>query len=253
MSKWPADNQAALLKFYGTPGADVEHQLVPVIPPFRMYYERKPIKQIMFHRKAADALRAALNEIWEKSGRDQAKLDQLGVSNYSGAYNPRFIRGSSSKWSNHAYGAAIDINAEKNGFNTGHGNMPQFVIDAFKRQGARWGGDYHGRTDPMHFEFCDPGPSRPVTLFDEPQTDGDSDTSQDVTPPTPTEELPEKKPGWVAKIRNWAAGVATSGGLFAADWRFGVIAIILVVLATGFLLWLFGREPIKAWLTRHFA
>ena len=25
--------------------------------------------------------------------------------------------------------------------------------DAFKRQGARWGGDFKKRTDPMHFEF----------------------------------------------------------------------------------------------------
>ena len=27
------------------------------------------------------------------------------------------------------------------------------VVDAFKRQGARWGGDFKKRTDPMHFEF----------------------------------------------------------------------------------------------------
>jgi len=34
--------------------------------------------------------------------------------------------------------------------------MPQLVIDAFKHQGARWGGDYRGRKDPMHFEFVSP-------------------------------------------------------------------------------------------------
>lgn len=168
MSRWPKDNQADLLAFYGAPGAAVESQLVDVVPPFRMTYEGKPIKAIKFHKKAAPALLAALTEIWEHYGKDQATIDRLGLSRYDGAYNPRFIRGSSSKWSNHAYGAAIDINAQENGFNTGHGTMPQPAVDAFKRQGARWGGNYHGRTDPMHFEFCDNGegvastPQKPI-------------------------------------------------------------------------------------------
>lgn len=157
MSRWPADNQAALIEFYGEPGPEVVAQLVPVVPPFVMTYEGTPIRSIMFHKKAAPALAAALAEIWESYGKNQAKIDHAGVSRYDGAYNHRYIRGSTTKWSNHSYGAAIDINAEDNGFNTGHGNMPQIVINAFKRQGARWGGDYHGRTDPMHFEFCDGG------------------------------------------------------------------------------------------------
>jgi hypothetical protein len=155
---WPKDNQDSLIAFYGDPGMKAcESQLVPVVPPFRMTYEGQPIESIKFHKKAAGALLAALNEIWEAYGKDQSKIDAAGISRYDGAYNPRFIRGSTTKWSNHAYGAAIDINAKDNGFNTGHGTMPKIVVDAFKRQGARWGGDYHHRTDPMHFEFCDAG------------------------------------------------------------------------------------------------
>lgn len=157
MSHWPKDDQTALIAFYGTPGHAVEAQLVDVVPPFRMTYEGSPIARIRFHKKAAAALLAALTEIWEQYGKDQSKIDALGISHYDGAYNPRFIRGSTTRWSNHAFGAAIDINADHNGFNTGHGTMPKPVVDAFKRQGARWGGDYHGRTDPMHFEFCDNG------------------------------------------------------------------------------------------------
>jgi D-alanyl-D-alanine carboxypeptidase len=154
---WPRDNQDALIAFYGNPGsAALESQLVPVVPPFRMTYEGKPIGSIKFHQKAAGALLAALNEIWEAYGKDQSKIDAAGISRYDGAYNPRKIRGSA-KWSNHAFGAAIDINARENGFGTGHGTMPQIVVDAFKRQGARWGGDYKHRTDPMHFEFCGGG------------------------------------------------------------------------------------------------
>ena len=39
------------------------------------------------------------------------------------------------------------------------------MIAAFKAEGARWGGDYKGRTDPMHFEFCASG--EPVRTFEQ--------------------------------------------------------------------------------------
>jgi len=158
MARWPKDNQSDLIAFYGTPKTSVlESQLVDVVPPFRMTYSGTPVRAIKFHKKCAPALRAALDEIWNAYGRDQSKIDAARVSIYDGAYNPRMIRGSSTKWSNHAYAAAIDIDAAHNGFGAGKGTMPQIVIDAFKRQGARWGGDYKGRTDPMHFEFCGDG------------------------------------------------------------------------------------------------
>ncbi len=161
MTAWPKDNQAARNAFYGDPAkGDIPAQLVPVVPPFIMRYEGKPIKSIMFHKKAAPALHAALNEIWDAYGRDQAKIDAAGISKYAGAYNHRMVRGSSTKWSNHAYGAAIDLNAEENGLYQ-KGNMPQPVIDAFLRQGWMWGGDYQGRKDPMHFEAVDNGGRKP--------------------------------------------------------------------------------------------
>jgi hypothetical protein len=157
--KWPADNQAALVAFYGDPAANaVEPQLVHVIPPFRMTYEGKPVPYLLFHKKCADALHAALTTVWDYYGHDQAKLDALGISKTAGTYNKRRISGSPN-WSNHAFGAAIDINADENGFNM-VGNIPRVMVSAFKAQGARWGGDYHGRTDPMHFEFCDSGEPR---------------------------------------------------------------------------------------------
>src|SRR4051812_25566433 len=98
MSRWPRDNQAELIAFYGNPasrGADgVAAQLVTVHPPFQMYYDGHPLKGITFHRKAAPALMAALNEIWDACGQNQRKLDSLGVSSIGGTYNPRKVRGS---------------------------------------------------------------------------------------------------------------------------------------------------------------
>lgn len=254
MTKWPRDNQSDLIAFYGTPGPQVAAQLVDVVPPFRMYYDGKPVRAIRFHRKAAGALKAALDDIWQHYGRDQRKIDALGISKYNGAYNPRYIRGSTTKWSNHAYGAAIDLNAADNGFGAGHGNIPQPVIDAFKRQGARWGGDYHGRTDPMHFEFCDAGNARPVGLLEDPQADGDSDGGEDDAPEP-------KSGGFFGRVRNWVVGAASSigfGGLgVMTDWQIAAVLFgslfLLLALVVVFTLWLFGKDRVRDWVARHVA
>jgi hypothetical protein len=174
MTKWPKDNQTARNAFYGDPGkGQIAAQMVPVVPPFAMYYDGRRIKAIQFHRKAAPALLAALNEIWDYCQHDQKKVDAAGVSNYAGAYNHRMVRGSSTKWSNHAYAAAIDLNAGENALGVKKGTMPQFVVDAFCRQGAMWGGWYTGRPDWMHFEFVDNGGRKPKSrppVFGKPHT-----------------------------------------------------------------------------------
>lgn len=279
MARWPADNQTALLRFYGTPGPDVERQLVPVVPPFQMFYDGKPIKSIRFHKKAAPALAAALKEIWEHYGRDQKKIDALGISKYAGAYNPRKVRGSDTKWSNHAFGAAIDLNAEENGFGKGHGSIPQPVINAFKRQGARWGGDYRGRTDPMHFEFCDAtGYPGPVALMDAPETDADSDSTDisarrktpdtavvtvDADHDTHVEETEasaeadaETRPSWLRRkwkgATGWLFGGVGSVGLgwLTDPWVVVAIGGVLLLSITLFILWM-GPGDVRAWIRKQ--
>jgi hypothetical protein len=166
MSKWPKDTQPALIKFYGTPKTkSLEDQLTRIKPPFTLYYAGKPVSGVLVHRKAADALMGALRKIWDYYEHDQAEIDRLGISEYAGAYNPRLVRGSKTRWSNHAYGAGIDLFASKNGMGSGQGKMPKPVVAAFKSEGARWGGDYRGRTDPMHFEFVDSG--EPTRSFEQ--------------------------------------------------------------------------------------
>lgn len=271
MGKWPADNQSALLKFYGTPGPEVERQLVSVVPPFQMYYEGQPIKSIRFHKKAAAALKAALDEIWDHYGHDQRKIDALGISKYAGAYNPRKIRGSATKWSNHAYGAAIDLNAEDNGFGRGHGNIPQPVIDAFKRQGARWGGDYRGRTDPMHFEFCDGG-AAPITLIDAPMADNGSDgddaaetavVTVDKTNQARTDEIQESadsdvetRGSWLKRkwrgLTGWFTGAAATGaaGYFTSPWAIVAVIGALFLVIVAFVLFM-GPGDVRAWVRKQ--
>lgn len=258
MSRWPHDDPASLAAFYGDPDkGEPGRQLVPVTPPFCMYYDGKPVAHIMFHKKAAPALSAALNAIWEHFGRDQVKVDAARISHYSGSYNPRKIRGSATRWSNHAYGAAIDFDAEHNGFNTGHGTMPQAVVDCFKAQGALWGGDYHDRTDPMHFEFCSRDEvARPVALLDTPQADGDGD---DGAPAEPTGVPAGSSGGFFGRARNWVVAGASSigfGGLGAlTDWQIAAVlfafVFISVVCTVSFIILFFGAGPVRDFVRRH--
>ena len=87
--------------------------------------------------------------------RNQPKIEALNLHWYGGCYAPRSVRGSDSKLSCHAFAAAIDLDPEHEPMNRAHQtNMPQLVIDAFKAEGAYWGGDFRSRQDPMHFQFA---------------------------------------------------------------------------------------------------
>lgn len=73
-------------------------------------------------------------------------LDDWGYAN-------RNIRGATSK-SYHSWGLAIDLNATSNPMGV---NKTSFPVDATRalcrKYKLRWGYDYSGRKDAMHFEF----------------------------------------------------------------------------------------------------
>jgi hypothetical protein len=80
---------------------------------------------------------------------DGGTLDDWG-------YCFRNVRGTTDKLSNHASGTAIDLNATKHPL--GHAGtftvMQTVLIQALcKKYGIKWGGDYKGRKDEMHFEI----------------------------------------------------------------------------------------------------
>lgn len=82
----------------------------------------------------------------------------------TGAYNCRRIT-NGSNYSLHAYGIALDINWQTNPYGTAlRTDMPTAMLNAVKgirtrngKQVWRWGGDYSGNKDAMHFEItCAP-------------------------------------------------------------------------------------------------
>jgi D-alanyl-D-alanine carboxypeptidase len=98
------------------------------------------------NRSLIPPLRAALRTI--QTAGDARLVDP---AHYGGCFAERLIRGSASQISQHAYGAAIDINVSTNPL----GATPTQdlrVIDAFHREGFVWGGDFL-RQDGMHFEY----------------------------------------------------------------------------------------------------
>lgn len=156
-SKWPVDTTAAKNVFYGDfhQKAWATLYLTRIKPPFVVYYAKQALPAgILVNKMCADAMLSAFAEIWDKCGHDQHAVDEAGASDYGGCLNIRKIAGSNN-WSNHSWACAIDLSPGTNGFNM-KATLSKVVIDAFKRQGARWGGDYKGRTDPMHFEFVSP-------------------------------------------------------------------------------------------------
>lgn len=149
---WPHDDEQSLISFYGKPWED-SSLLVHVIPPFYMFYAGAIVRGILIHKKCADALEEALHTCWDHFDRDQHQVNLCGLSNYSGSFNYRNVRGAHSL-SCHAFGAAIDIDAENNQLGSLKGAMNQVVVDAFKSVGAFWGGDFVHRKDQMHFQFA---------------------------------------------------------------------------------------------------
>jgi hypothetical protein len=78
---------------------------------------------------------------------------QAKILSWGGIYNFRPIRGTKRALSLHAFGAAIDLNAETNKLGT-EGDMSPEVVEVFRHFGFVWGGDFGSRPDPMHFQYA---------------------------------------------------------------------------------------------------
>ena len=106
---------------------------------------------MLFHKLAAAQLQA-LWEAWEKAG----LLKQ--VLTFEGAFVARFIRGSTSTLSNHAFGSAFDINYRWNKLGArpalvGETGAVRELVPIAHEHGFYWGGHFN-RRDGMHFEVA---------------------------------------------------------------------------------------------------
>jgi len=124
---------------------------IPQLKGIDMYGKPKASGSIYFHKKGEKQMKALWSD-WEKAG-----LLHL-VKTWGGTYNARFIRGSSTKLSNHAYGTAFDINVKWNGLAkrpalVGEEGSVRELVEIANKNGFYWGGHF-SRKDGMHFEIA---------------------------------------------------------------------------------------------------
>lgn len=105
---------------------------------------------------AGDVLMKVLGEV-------NRRVENIGLNSTKGeaddwGYAKRNVRGSSKTISNHASATAVDINATRHPLGKRGTFTPAQVEEIHKilaENGnvVRWGGDYTGRADEMHFEI----------------------------------------------------------------------------------------------------
>lgn len=231
MSQWPHDDTRSLTAFYGAP--NTPSNMVLVVPPWPMTYEGRSVRGVRIHRKCADSLKAVFDDIAAQVNHDWTKLPP-GAVKFSGSFNPRPVRGSS-RPSCHAFGAALDMDAEGNSMNyTGDkGTMSPIVIDAFKRQGWYWGGDFHSRQDPMHFQaanetsqvaslLSDLSPVSEAMADETPPIADDSELEASQKPQATIEDIPSTAPDDAGmkhptkSVTNWTQALLASVGIGTA-------------------------------------
>lgn len=109
--------------------------------------------KVRFHRLAEGQLR----NVW-KAWDDAGLLSR--VKTWHGSFVPRFVRGSTSTLSNHAYGSAFDINMKWNGLGqqpalVGEEGCVRELVEIANDHGFYWGGHFRNRRDGMHFEVAE--------------------------------------------------------------------------------------------------
>jgi hypothetical protein len=144
-----------LAGFYGSPGPEIERALVRVPVPYEMhlYDTQELVRYVSVHRKLEHALMRVFVHVMDRYATHGERVE-AGVTRFYGIYNPRRMRGGS-RWSMHAYGAAIDLDASRNGLNTHwptKAAMPIGVMECFAREGWLAAGAAWGR-DAMHFQW----------------------------------------------------------------------------------------------------
>lgn len=121
---WPRDIEREMVAFYGQPGEGHTQ----IVPPYRLYYEGKPIQKITVHEKIAPAVMRVLEKTLLYYGPEGVHTLKLDV--YDGCFNDRPKRGGTSR-SVHAYAAALDFCAEFNSLHQDH-TTALFAKQAYK-------------------------------------------------------------------------------------------------------------------------
>ncbi len=113
--------------------------------PYPLLYDGKTVMHARCHRLIVDNFLQTFQQIKDRGLTGQVK-------NYGGIYRVRPKQGLSDP-STHSWGIAIDLEPARYPL----GSKNRFsgdVVRIFEDAGFFYGGDFSGRLDPMHFQFC---------------------------------------------------------------------------------------------------
>lgn len=131
----------------------IQENIVAVgLPGFQPISGAPSNGKMEFHRFAVPQLQG-LWSVWQ--AKDLLKL----VLTFDGSFVPRFIRGSRTTLSNHAFGSAFDINYQWNKLAhtpalVGQKGSVRLLVAIANDYGFYWGGHFNSRKDGMHFEVA---------------------------------------------------------------------------------------------------
>lgn len=142
---------------YGQPGNPDNFTVIGLPYPMRIAWDTQTqVRKMQCHEEAAESFINVFNGLLGHYG--LAQLQALGIDLFGGCVNVRTMRGSTKKWSRHAWGIAIDLDPARNGLKTPW-HKAQFSKTEYKAMHEIFeanGFQNYGKTklfDAMHFEL----------------------------------------------------------------------------------------------------
>ena len=83
-----------------------------IVPPFPLIFRDSAVPSIRLHERVIDSMATALSQVLGHYGLEEIEHLRIGDC-YAGSMNKRRMR-NGSRWSTHAWGVAIDLNAREN-------------------------------------------------------------------------------------------------------------------------------------------
>lgn len=117
MNNWPKQGYNSMTAFYGNITSESSfraNHITRMELPYEMYLAWEPsekVKKIACNKKCAESLHTIFEQTLKTYGLNDIKT--LKLDSFGGCLNIRKMRGGSS-WSIHAWGAAVDLDPDRN-------------------------------------------------------------------------------------------------------------------------------------------
>lgn len=111
MNKWPKQNYDSMVNFYGNVGENQSSLVLPY-PLVLAWDTNVTVKKLTCNKKVQQSIYTIFENTLKTYGITDIKKLKLDV--FGGCLNVRKMRGSTTSWSIHSWGAAIDLDPNRN-------------------------------------------------------------------------------------------------------------------------------------------